>query len=467
MMQFLSDAFRRGVAVSSPVFSYKLLILCSLFIGILSLSAQDELPLYDLPNSVNYQAFSSNSLVALSGGRMVTANMLTNSVTLVDVRLNEVIAEISVGDDPRSIDVTPDGTRLLVTNRGDDSLSVIDIENQSVVANHHVGESPYAVITDNNTTAYVSLQGADAVIEIDLVTGRIVQDIPTPSNPTGLALWGDFLYITHFHTGQISLIYLPVGDVVRTISTGQNSGLSPFITVDSRNGLAYIPQSVTYPDSANPTFDRTIRPRVIVIDLSQMRVLRDRTLWLDIADQPVNMPFSIALNVAQGRLFVLNAGSNDLSVIDLNTGLALWNTPLPDNPRGLVLTSDSTTLYVNNAVDSSLSLLETRFYSVKDTIPMSTNSPDLTIRLGAELFHRATDERVSGTSYLSCASCHFDGESDERNWFGVNTPTFGNMPNDFDLNTHIATVTYGAGFDEGDDFEAEALIAYMQSLNND
>lgn len=467
MMRFLHDMFRRDVAVSASVSPYRLLVLCSLFISILSLSAQDELPLYDLPNSVNYQAFSSNSLVALSGGRVATVNMLTDSVTLVDVRLNEVIAEISVGDDPRSIDVTPDGTRLLVTNRGDDSLSVIDIDSQSVIATHHVDDSPYAVITDNNTTAYVSLQDADAVIEIDLATGRILQDIPTPSNPTGLALWGDFLYITHFHSGQISLIYLPVGDVVRTISTGQNSGLSPFITIDSRNGLAYVPQSVTYPDSVNPTFDRTIRPRVIVIDLSQMRVLRDRTLWLDIADQPVNMPFSIALNVAQGRLFVLHAGSNNLSVIDLNTGLALWNTALPDNPRGLVLASDSSALYVNNAVDTSLSILETRFYSVKDTIPTSTNLPDLAIRLGADLFHTATDERVSGTHYLSCASCHFDGESDGRYWFGVNTPTFGNIPDDFDLNAHITTMTYGAGFAELSDFEAEALIMYMQSLNSD
>lgn len=464
MMRFLSDVFRRGVATSAPVFPYRLLVLGSLFIGILSLSAQDELPLYDLPNSINYQAFSSNSLVALSGGRVATANMLTDSVTLVDVRLNEVIAEIPVGDDPRSIDVIPDGTRLLVTNHGDDSLSVIDIESQSVIATHRVGKLPYAVITDNNETAYVSLQGDDAVIEIDLVTGRIVQDILTPSDPTGLAVWGDFLYVTHFRTGQISLIYLPVGDVVRTISTGQNSGLSPFIIVDSRNGLAYVPQSVTYPDSTNPTFDRTIRPRVIVIDLAQMHVIRERTLWLDIADQPVNMPFSVALNVAQGRLFVLHAGSNNLSVIDLKTGLASWNTTLPDNPRGIVLASDSSALYVNNAVDSSLSILETRFYSVKDTIPTSTNLPDLETRLGADLFHTATDERMSGTLYLSCASCHFDGKSDNRIWFGMSTPALDNVSDRFDLNAHIAMMTYGAGFVELSDFEVQALVTYMQSL---
>jgi len=444
----------------------RLFILCMVMMSVLGLSAQDELPLYDLPNSVTYKAFSSNTLVALSGARVATANMLTDSVTIMDVRLNEIIVEIPVGDDPRSIDVTPDGTRLLVTNHGDNSLFVIDIESQAVIATHFVGDSPYAVITDNNETAFVSLQGDDTVIEIDLATGRILQEILTPSTPTGLAIWGDFLYVTHFHTGQISLIYLPVGDVVQTISTGLDTGLSPFIYVDSSNGVAYVPQSVTYPNSDTLTFDRTIRPRIIVIDLSQMRVLRDRTLWLDIADQPVNMPFGVALNVAQGRLFVLHAGSSNLSVIDLNTGLALWNTALPDNPRGIVLASDSSAIYINNAVDLSLSILETRFYSIKDTIPTSTNLPDLASRVGAELFHTATDTRVSGTPYLSCASCHFDGESDGRNWFGKTTPILDNVSDEFELNQHISTMNYGAGFGDKDDFEVGAIIAFLRNLSD-
>lgn len=442
---------------------YGIMLLCLLATS-LGILAQDNLPLYDLPNSTNFQAFSSNSLVALSNSRIATTNMLTDSITLVDVRLNEVIAEIPVEDDPRSIDVTSDRTRLLVTNHGDDSLSIIDVDNQTPIANYIVGKDPYAVITDNSETAFISLQGDDAVVEVNLATGDILNVIPMPPYPTGLAIWGDFLYVTHFYSGQISLIYLPIGEVVRTISTGRNTGLGPFIYVDSRNGLAYIPQSITYPDSENPTFDRTIRPRVIVIDLAQMRVLSDRTIWLDIADRPVNMPYSVALNVAQGRLFVLNAGSHDLTVIDLSTGLALWNTPLPDNPRGVVLSSDSSTLYVNNAVDTSLSILETRFYSVTDTIPTSSNPPSLDIQIGADLFHTSTDARVSGTAYLTCASCHFDGMSDGRTWYGNGTPALSTISEEFDINTHIQSMTFGQGFADLSDFEAQALLTFMQNL---
>lgn len=459
----LNRIFHRGQG--NPL-SLGALIVFVFLMGLLIISAQEELPLYDLPDGLNYPAYSSNSLVALSGARVATANMLTDSVTLVDVRLNEIIAEISVGDDPRSIDVTPDGTRLLVTNHGNDSLYVIDMESQSVIATLAVGTQPYGVITDNNETAFVSLQGDDAVIEIELATGDILQEIPTSPDPTGLALWGDFLYVTHFWSGQISLIYLPVSDVVRTISTGHNTGLSSFIYVDARNGLAYVPQSIAYPDANALTFDRTIRPRVIVLDLAQMRVIPERTLWLDIADRPVNMPFSVALNVAQERLFVLNAGSNDLSVIDLNTGLSVWNTALPDHPQGMVLASDRSALYVNNAVDTSLSILETRFYSVTDSIPTTSNRPDLETRLGAELFYTATDERVSGTHYLSCASCHFDGESDQRTWLGTLTPVLDDVSSDFDLSAHITSMTDGIGFDESSSYELQSLVQYLETLHN-
>lgn len=458
-----SSAFNRKYIWAIP---YSIVILFILFVTPLHLLSQDELALYELPNPVTYAAFSSNSLVALSGGRVATVNMLTDSVTIMDVRENQIIVEIPVGDDPRSIDVTPDGSRLLVTNHADDSLTIIDIESESVMATHQIGAQPYGVITDNNETAFVSVQDDDAIIELDLATGKIIQEIPTPSDPTGLAIWGDFLYVTHFHSGQISMIYVPIGETVRTISTGQNTGLSPFIFVDHRNGLAYVPQSVMYPDSNNPTFDRTIRPRVIVMDLSQMRVICDQTIWLDIADQPVNMPFSLALNVTQERLFVLNAGSNDLSVIDLNTGLAQWHTDLPDNPRGVVLASDSSVLYVNHAVDTSLSILETRFYSVTDTIPTTNSPPTLALRLGAELFHTASDERVSGTPYLSCASCHFDGESDGHEWYSTVTPALDHVADSFDVNGHIAALTYGTGFDDISAYELQSLVAYMQSFSN-
>ena len=57
-----------------------------------------------------------------------------------------------------------------------------------------------------------------------------------------------------------------------------------------------------------------------------MTLLTEQTLFLDVIDQPVNMPFAVALDSAQNRLYVANAGSDDVSVIDLQTGVAMWHT---------------------------------------------------------------------------------------------------------------------------------------------
>ena len=53
--------------------------------------------------------------------------------------------------------------------------------------------------------------------------------------------------------------------------------------------------------------------------------------------------------------------------------------------------------------------------------------------LGAQLFNTAADPRLSQSSWLSCATCHFDGQSDGRVWLGFpdgprNTPTLYNLP---------------------------------------
>jgi len=41
---------------------------------------------------------------------------------------------------------------------------------------------------------------------------------------------------------------------------------------------------------------------------------------------------------------------------------------------------------------------------------------DEQVLLGKQIFHRAVDVRMSGDSYLSCASCHLDGDHDGRTW---------------------------------------------------
>ncbi|MBI2939700.1 MAG: hypothetical protein HYY04_04610 [Chloroflexi bacterium] len=65
-----------------------------------------------------------------------------NQLLTVDVGTGQIGKQIRVGQDPRSVTITPDGRRVLVANRGDNSISVIDASTQAVIDTVQVGEGP-------------------------------------------------------------------------------------------------------------------------------------------------------------------------------------------------------------------------------------------------------------------------------------------------------------------------------------
>jgi len=440
-----------------------LLMVVLVMFGMTTLSAQSDtpLPLYVLPTG---QAARPSSTLALTedGRTLITANSYNDTVSLIAPNQSQVIAEVAVGDDPRSVAISSDGTQALIVNRGSGTLSALDLATQTITATYPIGRLPMSIVGDDDATAYISLQGTNEVIHIEENTGKILNRIPTPALPTGLALWGDFLYVTHFWSGDLSLIYLPQMQVVRTIQTGQDTSLFQSIAIDAVNGIAYLPQSRSNAQNDILTYDSTLFPVVNVVNLRDLSLQREQRISLETADRPVNMPFAAALDVRGTTLFVVNAGSNDLSVIDLATGLARAHLPLGANPRGIIVSSDGGTAYIHNVIDGTITYLDARNLVVDDALPISsgTNIP-ADVLIGAELFHSSNNPRLSANGWISCASCHFDGMSDGRVWQGWNTPILhglgetapynwlGNWDELADIELKIRALQAGTGLLEG------------------
>jgi YVTN family beta-propeller protein len=392
------------------------------------------LPLYALPDARVNPTFSSNTMALAEDNRtLVAVNMLNNTVSIVIPLQGDVLAEIPVGRDPRGVALAADDTLALVTNRGDGTLSVVGVAEQAVLATIPLGGIwPYSVVTNDDQFAYVSLQGSDEIAVVDVSAQRVVQRIPVPDAPAGLAVWGDFLYVTHLWSGDVSLIYLPLGQVVSTVSTGGDTGVSQAIELDITRGIAYLPQTRSNTQNVDLTFDTTVFPVVNVMELRGMTLQRRTRITLDTADRPVNMPFAVALDRFRQWLFVANAGSNDVSVIDLNTGVARTHIQVGANPRGILLNRDGSFLFVHNVLDGTITVVETRNDRIVDVLPISDLTIPVDVLIGAQLFHSAVDPRLSASSWLSCANCHFDGQPDARTWQGFpdgprNTPPLYNL----------------------------------------
>jgi len=414
--------------------------------------AQDDETLYLLPNPRD-RTVSSSSLAFISDGQfIIAANMLGNTVSIVNPFASRLLAEIPVGNDPRSVAVSPDSTRAVVVNRGDGTLSVIGIREQTVLNTVPVGILPYGAVMLDNVIALVSVQGTHEIAIVDTESGQVTGRIPTQHDPVGLALWGNLLYVSHLWSGEFSLVSVPQRRVIDTISLGADIGLAQAITIDPQRGVAYLPQTRLNTQNLTPTYDTLMFPVVNVVNLRNMSAQVSARIALDVADRPLNMPFAAAVDPVKRWLYVANAGSNSVSVIDLTTNLAVTNYPTKANPRGVLLTRNYGTLYVHNMLDSSISVIDTAAQRVNEIIPISTATPPADVFIGAQLFHTASDPRISTDSWVSCASCHFDGQSGGLVWQGldlngaVDTPTL----------YHIAEslpYTYSGAWDELADME--------------
>ncbi len=414
------------------------------------------LPLYALPDARTVRTYTSSTMAMTStGSYLVAANMLNNTISFANVLIPTAasfVAEVPVGPDPRSVAITPDNNKVLVVLRGTDSLVVLDFLSHEVLATVPLGGAlAYHVVADRNDRALVSLQGSNEIVEVDLDTYTISRRMSVPPGPAGLAVWGEFLYITHFWSGDISLLYLPQGKVVRVVSTGEDTGISQALDIDVARGLAYLPQTRANTQARHLTFDTTVFPVVNVLDLRDLTMATRERIALSAVDRPVNMPFGVVVDRFRNWLYVANAGSDDVSVIDLDTGLARANIPVGSNPRGLLLNRDNTYLFVHNVIDGSLTIVETANLTAIDVLPISNPVVSNDIIVGAQLFHSASDPRLSEDRWISCATCHFDGQPDGRTWYGLtgdarNTPPLYNL-------IETAPYTWTGSWDELQDVE--------------
>jgi YVTN family beta-propeller protein len=400
----------------------------------------------------------SATAITSDGATLLVVNPDSNSLTLVDTASRTAIAELPVGLDPRTVAVDDAGSRAYVANRGSDSVSMIDIAARSVITEVTVGDRPYGIIiSPASDRVYVAEQGRDRVAILNAATLQTVSVVDVADRPSGLALTADgrTLYVTHLLTNTITVLtvdpyraYLPLLVMTQSLGHGAtipipavrplyprseqsnlqlltsiihlwpDSNLVQSIVIAPDGRHAYVPHTRSNTTNTALTFDTTVFPLVSLIDLTTRQHLLGQQFDLGTLDPPgVGLPFDAALTPDGNELWVVNAASNDLSVINLINRTLVAHIEVGDNPRGIVLSPEGDTAYVNNTLAGTVSVIDTGAYTVTSVIPV-TNIPLPSLLLnGKRLFHSSNDPRVSLNQWISCNTCHFEGEHDGRTWF--------------------------------------------------
>jgi YVTN family beta-propeller protein len=438
----------------------------------------------------------SASAVALSpnGAWLAAVNPDSGSVSLVSLPGLDRVKEVEVGPDPRTLTFTADSQWLYVPNFSGRSVTVVDVAQGVKAAEFTVGPMPYAAIAQAGVL-YVTEHALGRVSAYDASTGELHTSLEVEAFPAGLALDPDAgkLYVTHLFSGQVSRIDLPTFTLEALIATGNTTNLSQFMLLDLAAQRAYLPQTRSNTTNMQLVFDATVFPLVNVLDLTSQKIIREERVSLDMGFRSVNMPFAVALDAAQQVLWVANAGSNDVSVIDLQRDQQLARLEVGANPRGIVLDAPANRAYVNNVLDGTISVIDMQALAVVQSIRITEIPLDPQILLGKQLFHAARVPDLTIDRWISCAVCHFDGGMDGRTWLGFpdgprNTPALfgvgktlpihwsGDLDELQDVEGTFRVIQGGAGLVAGEMYdslgpphaglaaELDAVAAFMASL---
>ncbi len=424
----------------------------------------------------------------------MAVNPDSDSVTVLDAQSLQILAEIPVGDDPRTLAIAPDSQSALVTNHAGATLSLLDLAQLVEVGSYAVGSMPYGVVTDG-ARVFVSEFAPGHVGVLDHNSGERLAHIAVAPFPAGLALSADgaSLYVTHLFSGRVTLIDARSLEVKANITTGASTNLSQFVAISPNGTKAYLPQTRSNVTNTAMLFDSTVFPVVNVLDLGAFRLIVRERVTLDTADRPVNMPFAVALSPDGKMLYLANAGSDDLSVIDLSTNQGVAHISVGANPRGIAISPDGARVFVNNVLDGTLSVMETEMHTIAETVTLTEIPLPEPILLGKRIFNSAAAPVLTTDNWISCATCHFDGMMDTRTWLGFpdgprNTPSLlgvaqtlpmhwsGDLDELQDVEITIRDIQIGSGLIEGEAHdtlgsahaglspELDALAMYMAIL---
>ena len=282
------------------------------------------------------------------------ANSADNTVSVVKLVTNTVIATINVGKYPTGVSVSPDGSRAYVTNQGENTVSVIDTRTNTVIGTVTVDYGPLGIIVSpDGSKIYVANSPGNSISVINAATNGVIATIPI-NGPWDLAISpdGTRLYVSNplpiSNSNTVTVINTVTNKVITTITVG----LLP-------NGLVVSPDgSRVYVACGNSNYISIINTLTNTVD----------------AQLTTPTPAEVVLSPDGSRLYVSNNFSDEVSIFDTSTKSLITSVPITRQPYGLSLNKDGSLLYVAILDRNNVSILNTSNYTFTTSVPVG-NSP--------------------------------------------------------------------------------------------
>lgn len=316
------------------------------------------------------------------GERLYVSNEDGNSVSVIDTKLERVVATIDVGKRPRGMKLDRAGARLFVAVSGlpkcppsvpdeecakrnrdlsADGIAIIDTATHKVVRVLAAGSDPEQFdLSIDEARLFVSNEDVGRASVVDIASGKLVASIPVGREPEGVAVApnGRWVFVTNESDNAVSVIdartlkvlrSVPVGQRPRDIAFAPDSSVA-YITGELDASLYRIGLQGEQPATRILQFRKEARPMAMALDAKRERLYmstgRGGTVAVIdltgtprlVAEVPVGTrPWGIALSADGKRLYSANGPSDDVSIVDTTALSAIKKIPVGRSPWGVVL----------------------------------------------------------------------------------------------------------------------------------
>ncbi|MBX7193174.1 MAG: hypothetical protein K1X94_14060 [Sandaracinaceae bacterium] len=395
--------------------------------------------------------------------------------------------ELAACERPRTLSVV--GAHVLVACQDDARVLSIDADAMTVSGSIALpmGSRPFGVALDpRGTHAIVTLEDLGAIAVIDVEGSRVLTTLEVGPDVRNVA-WnadGDVLVTAWRGTSDGTAVYtLDLRDLAHPTVVG-TTWLEVQRGIDSdtdNDGVpSFLSQVVFSPDGAHaliPALKANIVAGLARTGMPLTTQTTARGILVELALGAVGEPaFEVArypfddLDAASAVVYSPEGGRTYTAIRGAEAVIA--NDPFSYDmvgsisdagtiPEGLALSPDGRFLFVEDFLGRSVRMYDVSVMPIPALlaeVPTAMGEPlDPDVLAGEILFYRARDPRMSRTDYLSCASCHLDGEGDNLVWdFTQRGEGFRNT---ISLAGHAGTAQgpmhWSANFDEVQDFEGD------------
>lgn len=331
-------------------------------------SGENKVSAIDGAVGLFYLAINDNA------NELYASDFQKGSLLTVNTLSNKISSDISLEKAPSRVFYDQSLNKILILSWQTDDLTVIDPDSKKIEAavDLGVGADPtYIVFNPQLKQLFVMNGGANTFSIIDTASWKIIETIETPPNPSAVPALnpanGDIILPIPWQ--HINALFIIQPDYkTKLIPEGGDSlvkesdffAFPMFLAVHPEKGHIYVLSNIGGENGNS---------KVTAIDGKTEKIL-----WMTSTGKNSR---EIVIDSLQNKLYVNNADENTISVINALDGKLLGSIQVGVKPRVLAIDEMAGKVFVANSRSNSISVINTALDKVESTIALEKPEPHI------------------------------------------------------------------------------------------